>query len=116
MTAAARITDMQGSPNGVPSTPIVEGAPTVIIGYQPAAREGDRFVGHKSMILRGEPSVLIGDDPAARVSDPTESGVILTGCPTVLIGSNPQAKALQTERPFVEDCEECAKRRQREQG
>jgi uncharacterized Zn-binding protein involved in type VI secretion len=67
------------------------GEPTVIIGFMPAAREGDLCVcvGPPDTILLGSPTVFIGNKMAARLGDPTQhGGVIVLGCPTVLIGSS----------------------------
>lgn len=78
---------------------ITVGAPTVLIGGQPAARMGDMHtcpivtaagphVG--GPINTGSATVLIGGQPAARVGDiATCTGppdTIAMGCPTVLIG------------------------------
>ncbi len=81
---------------------IVAGAPTVLIGGMPAARQGDMHVcpmlnpgvpppPHVGMpITLGCPTVLICGQPAARMGDmaacsgPPDS--IMMGCPTVLIG------------------------------
>lgn len=64
--------------------------PTVLIGGQPAARQGDTTVcaGPPGTISSGSPVVLIGGKPAARVSDLAgHTGTITPpGCPTVLIG------------------------------
>jgi uncharacterized Zn-binding protein involved in type VI secretion len=66
------------------------GCPTVLIGFQPAARVGDMAVcvaGGPDVIAAGESTVLIGFQPAARVGDPTaHGGVIAAGCGTVIIG------------------------------
>lgn len=114
MPPAARITDHhtcpQINPGPVPHVggPVLGGEPTVIIGYQPAARAGD---GAKCMpgvdtITAGEPSVIIGNQDAARMGDPTShGGRVAKGCPTVLIGSNPQIETLRTDKPFCEECE-----------
>jgi uncharacterized Zn-binding protein involved in type VI secretion len=76
------------------------GAPTVLIGGQPAARVGDiatdplvtgvvPCVG--GPILIGSTTVLIGGRGAARVGDTASTlcapGVIVTGSSTVLIGN-----------------------------
>ena len=76
------------------------GAPTVLIGGQPAARVGDfatdplvavlvPCVG--GPILIGSTTVLLGGRGAARVGDTASTlcapGVIVTGSPTVLIGN-----------------------------
>jgi uncharacterized Zn-binding protein involved in type VI secretion len=86
---------------------IPPGAPTVLIGGQPAARVGDMtqpctlascVPGGPGVIMKGSATVLIGGQPAARVGDmtqhaacvapiPSPTGTILPpGCPTVLIG------------------------------
>ena len=65
------------------------GMPTVLIGGQPAACQGDlcTCVGPPAPIAMGSPTVLIGGRPAARLGDPTgHGGAIIMGCPTVLIG------------------------------
>lgn len=104
MPPAARITDAHTCPIHE-RNPIVSGESTVIIGYQPAARVGDKEACGDT-IAAGEPTVVIGDRDAARLGDPTaHGGVIVKGCPTVLIGSNPQADTLRTDKPFCEDCE-----------
>ncbi len=121
MPAAARISDAHtcsmAEPGPVPvphvGGPIVSGEPTVMIGYQPAARVGDSAVcvGPPDSIVQGEPTVIIGNQPAARQGDPTaHGGTIALGCPTVEIGSSPQTAALAdaaaTAAPF---CERCAR-------
>ncbi|XXS67147.1 PAAR domain-containing protein [Sorangium sp. So ce131] len=121
MPPAARVTDMHVCPKVEPGPvphvggPILPaGAPTVLIGFMPAAREGDMAVcvGPPDRISRGEASVLIGNKPAARLGDPMEhGGAIVLGCPTVMIGSSPQGVALSAATaPF---CEECEKNRDR---
>jgi len=64
--------------------------PTVMIGSQPAARQGDKCfcaAGPPSPIMLGSMTVLIGGMPAARIGDPTShGGAIAKGWPTVLIG------------------------------
>ncbi len=78
---------------------IVGGAPTVLIGGQPAARLSDMHTCPMSTgpvphvggpILLGSATVLIGGLPAARLGDQAAcSGppdVIVQGCMTVLIG------------------------------
>ena len=115
MPPASRITDNHLCPaHG--GGPDVSGEFTVLIGFQPAARVGDKLVCGPSMdaIARGESSVLIGNKPAARLGDPTaHGGLLAAGCPTVLIGSSPQADTLQTDSPFCEECE--ARRREEEE-
>ena len=111
MPPAARITDNHTCPIHPPN-PIIAGESTVIIGYQPAARVGDKEA-CADAIAAGEPTVQIGHRDAARLGDPTHhGGVIVKGCRTVLIGSNPQAETLKTDKPFCEECER--KRKQRE--
>jgi uncharacterized Zn-binding protein involved in type VI secretion len=95
---AARIGDMHVCPMVTPGLPPVPhvggpvtgpGAPTVLIGGQPAAVVGDMCtcVGPPDMIAMGSMTVLIGGKPAARMGDTSSHGGIITlGCPTVLIG------------------------------
>jgi uncharacterized Zn-binding protein involved in type VI secretion len=70
--------------------PITVGAPTVLIGGQPAARVGDMCTctGPPDTIAMGSATVLIGGMPAARVGDQTAHGGVITGpgAPTVIIG------------------------------
>ena len=64
-------------------------APTVLIGFMPAARVGDMLfcAGGPDTIATGSSTVFINGIPAARMSDLTvHGGVIMVGCPTVLIG------------------------------
>ncbi|AGP42301.1 hypothetical protein SCE1572_52065 [Sorangium cellulosum So0157-2] len=96
--------------------PVVVGEPTVLIGFQPAARVGDKLicVGPPDSIAQGESTVLIGNKDAARLGDPTShGGVIVKGCPTVMIGSSAQAETLRTDKPFCEDCERKRKQQER---
>ena len=63
--------------------------PTVRIGNRPAARVLDQGICNyaAAVILEGSPTVLIGYRRAARQGDPTShGGVIITGDPTVQIG------------------------------
>lgn len=132
MPPAARITDMHTCPKVEPGPvphvggPVMKGDPTVLIGFMPAARQGDMAicVGPPDSIKQGEPTVLIGNLAAARLGDPmSHGGVVVAGCPSVLIGSSAQGETLKTGKPF---CEECAreereraaqaKRRQEAQG
>ena len=65
------------------------GAPTVMIGFLPAARVGDMCtcVGPPDVIAMGSTTTLIGMMPAARMGDLTaHGGTIVLGCMTVLIG------------------------------
>ncbi|WP_437538975.1 PAAR domain-containing protein [Sorangium sp. So ce726] len=121
MPPAARITDMHTCPKVEPGPvphvggPVLLGESTVLIGFQPAAREGDTLtcVGPPDSVKQGESTVLIGNKPAARMGDPTgHGGVIVAGCPTVMIGSSAQAETLKTDEPFCEECER--KRKERE--
>ena len=123
MPPAARVSDMhvcpQVDPGPVPHVggPILPaGEPTVLIGFMPAAREGDMAVcvGPPDAIQQGEPSVQIGNKPAARMGDPMQhGGMIVIGCPTVLIGSDAQGATFAGDKPFCEDCE---KKKQEEQA
>ncbi|MEZ4300787.1 MAG: PAAR domain-containing protein [Polyangiaceae bacterium] len=121
MPPAARITDHHVCPKVEPGPvphvggPVCAGEATVIIGHQPAAREGDQAVCVPAIdsISQGEQSVIIGNKPAARLGDPmSHGGKIVAGCPTVIIGSSPQAEVLKTDKPFCEECER--KRQERE--
>jgi uncharacterized Zn-binding protein involved in type VI secretion len=64
--------------------------PTVMIGFQPAARLGDQAVCASpapDVIVKGSATVMIGGQPAARLGDMTaHGGVITLGCFTVMIG------------------------------
>jgi uncharacterized Zn-binding protein involved in type VI secretion len=108
------MTDLHSCPMTTGPVPHVGGPiitpcePTVLIGFFPAARQGDMAVcvGPPDSIQKGEPSVLIGNMPAARIGDPTvHGGVIVLGCPTVMIGSSAQGETLQTDKPFCAVCE-----------
>ncbi len=84
---------------------IAQGFPMVLIGGQPAARQGDMHVCPMvnpgvpppphvgGPIAMGSPVVLIGGQPAARQGDMAVCAgppdVIAMGCPTVLIGTGP---------------------------
>src|SRR5262245_25986945 len=101
MPPAARITNLHTCPKVEPGPvphvggPILPaGEPTVLIGYLPAARVGDKAVcvGPPDTISQGEESVLIGHKKAARIGDMTDhGGIIVEGCMTVIIGSSAQA-------------------------
>lgn len=121
MPPAARISDFHVCPKVEPGPvphvggPVAAGESTVIIGYMPAARKGDKAVCVPAVdsISAGEPSVVIGNKDAARLGDAmSHGGKIVAGCPTVIIGSSPQAETLKTDKPFCEECER--KRRERE--
>ncbi len=95
MPPAARVTDMHVCPMVTVLVPHVGGpilppcAPTVLIGFLPAARITDLAVcvGPPDMIIMGSTTVLIEFLPAARMGDPTvHGGVIVLGCFTVIIG------------------------------
>jgi len=95
MPPAARIADMHTCPmvNGVVphvGGPVTgPGAPTVLIGGQPAAKVGDMLVcvGPPDTIVKGSATVFIAGMPAARMGDITShGGVIVQGFPTVMIG------------------------------
>ncbi|MEZ4302131.1 MAG: PAAR domain-containing protein [Polyangiaceae bacterium] len=117
MPPAARVSDMHVCPKVEPGPvphvggPLLPaGEPTVIIGFMPAARQGDMAVcvGPPDSVQQGSSTVLIGNKPAARLGDPmSHGGTIVLGCPTVLIGSSGQGQTLATDKPF---CEECARR------
>lgn len=96
--SAARLGDPHTCPMVTPGLPPVPhvggpvvgpGAPTVLIGGQPAACLGDVCicVGPPDSIALGSATVLVGGKPAARQGDLTaHGGSIVAGCPTVLIG------------------------------
>ncbi|MFO0588706.1 MAG: PAAR domain-containing protein [Polyangiaceae bacterium] len=95
MPPAARITDNHTCPKVDPPPhvggPVSSGASKVIIGFQPAARVGDRAVcvPGPDTISKGERTVIIEGKDAARQGDPTaHGGKVVSGCPTVLIGSD----------------------------
>ena len=94
--------------------PVIVGETSVLIGYMPAAREGDKLVccGPPDAVKKGEPTVLIGNKPAARIGDSTShGGVIVAGCPTVTIGSSAQGETLRAKKPVCEECEKKKKKR-----
>jgi len=65
------------------------GAPTVLIGGQPAACVGDlcTCTGPPDAIVMGSSTVMIGGKPAARMGDSTaHGGTLVAGLPTVIIG------------------------------
>ena len=97
MPPAARVTDMHVCPMVTGIVPHVGGpilppcAPTVLIGFLPAARVSDMLtcVGPPDVIVMGSPTVLIDFLPAARMGDPTaHGGTIILGEPTVMIGES----------------------------
>lgn len=97
---AARVLDAHSCPMVTPGTPPVPhvggpingpGAPTVLIGGQPAALVGDSCtcVGPPDSIVMGSTGVQICGKPAARQGDMTaHGGTITSGCPTVQIGES----------------------------
>jgi uncharacterized Zn-binding protein involved in type VI secretion len=91
--------------------PVVVGEPTVLIGFLPAAREGDSLicVGPPDSVAKGDAKVLIGNKPAARLGDPTShGGKITVGCPTVMIGESSQEEAqrasAENNSPLGQQC------------
>lgn len=109
MPPSARITDHHTCP--IPTHvggPVAVGDPTIIIGNVPAARVGDGLACAcgLDLVAQGEATVLFGNMPAARLGDATaHGGALAQGCPTVLIGSTAQTEALQTDKPFCEQCQ-----------
>jgi uncharacterized Zn-binding protein involved in type VI secretion len=100
--------------------PIAAGAPTVLIGMMPAARQMDMCVcvGPPDMIAKGSLTVQICGMPAARMGDLTmHGGSIAIGFPTVLIGDvgmggagSTQGMAMKAaKKAAVPFCEVCAK-------
>ncbi len=100
MLPAARVGDLHVCPahGGGPIAP--PGAPKVLIGGQPAARQGDICTCPPApdAILDGSPTVLLGGQAAARLTERcAHGGVIVLGFPTVLIGNpavGPDGKAM----------------------
>ena len=104
---AAQTAARVGDPTSHGGVIVPPGAPTVLIGGQPAARAGDfatcPLVGPGGVphvggpISVGVPTVLIGGLPAARVGDLVlEQGppsAIVSGAPTVVIGSGAAAQS-----------------------
>ncbi|HEY8376990.1 MAG TPA: PAAR domain-containing protein, partial [Nannocystis sp.] len=122
MPDAARISDFHACPKSEPGPvphvggPVYTGSADVIIGFLPAARQGDSLVcfpiGPADKIQRGSTTVLINHRPAARRSDPgahITGDLIVNGCPTVVIGDSPQSftfrAAARRGTPFCEECE-----------
>jgi uncharacterized Zn-binding protein involved in type VI secretion len=127
MPPAARISDMHTcpmvNPGPVPHVggPVSSGEPTVLIGYQPAARIGDTAVCVPAVdtIAAGASNVIIGNKPAARIGDSTaHGGVIVVGCPTVIIGTSSQSVTLTAAAtsgtPFCAECEKAKKKLEEE--
>jgi len=95
---AARLTDMHVCPMVTPGLPPIPhvggpivgpGAPTVMIGFLPAANVGSMAVcvGPPDSIVKGSMGVMINYMPAARIGDTTaHGGSIVLGDFTVLIG------------------------------
>lgn len=124
MPPAARVSDMHVCPKVEPGPvphvggPLLPaGDPTVLIGFLPAARAGDKAIctGSPDSISQGETTVLIGDKPAARLGDPMQhGGMIVAGDVTVLIGSSAQGVTLSAAardgKAFCEECERAARR------
>ncbi|MDC0668041.1 PAAR domain-containing protein [Nannocystis radixulma] len=123
MPDAARISDFHVCPHpGAPphvGGPIHSGSANVIVGFLPAAREGDSIVcfplGPADRIKQGSTTVLINSRQAARRTDPgshISGDMIAAGLPTVIIGDSPQCftmrDAARRGTPF---CEECERRR-----
>lgn len=122
MPDAARISDFHVCPKVEPGPvphvggPIFTGSANVIIGFLPAAREGDSIVcfplGPADKIRQGSATVVINGRPAARRSDPgshISGDLIAAGCPTVVIGDSTQAFTFRAAAgrgtPFCEECE-----------
>ena len=88
MPPAARVTDQHVCGLMAPAPhvggPIVVGAPTVLIGFMPAARIGDMApcaAGPPDAVVTGAPTVLIAYLPAARIGDSTAHGGIIVTSP-----------------------------------
>jgi uncharacterized Zn-binding protein involved in type VI secretion len=121
MPDAARISDFHVCPLPGPHVggPIFSGSADVIIGFLPAAREGDSMVclpvGPADRIKQGSSTVLINGRQAARRTDPgvhCGGDLIVAGCPTVIIGDSTQCFTLRdAARRGTPFCEECERRR-----
>ncbi|WAS96593.1 PAAR domain-containing protein [Nannocystis punicea] len=125
MPDAARISDFHVCPKVEPGPvphvggPIFSGSANVIIGFLPAAREGDSVVcfplGAADRIKQGSSTVVINGRPAARRSDPgshISGDLIAAGCPTVVIGDSTQAFTFRSAaKRGVPLCEECERKR-----
>lgn len=98
MPPAARVGDMHVCPMVTPApTPVPHvggpilppGAPTVLIGFMPAATATGQCVcvGPPDVIAKGSATVLINFLPAARMGDTcAHGGSIVMGFPMVMIG------------------------------
>lgn len=94
MPPAARLGDphvcpMSDGPKPHVGGPVVMGCPTVMIGFQPAARVGDMAVcaGPPDAIAMGSATVMIGGQPAARLGDlTTHGGTVVMGHIMTVIG------------------------------
>jgi uncharacterized Zn-binding protein involved in type VI secretion len=95
MFPAARVSDATATGDAITGP----GAPTVLIGYLPAACLGDSVSGTvcTGAITLGSTTVMIGGRPAARMTSqvtgvnpitgvPVTTAVMTPCCPTVLIG------------------------------
>jgi uncharacterized Zn-binding protein involved in type VI secretion len=108
---AARVGDPHACPAHGPSPIAPAGAPTVLVGNQPAARKGDFAVCSSGAdpITEGSPTVLIGNQPAARQTERcAHGGTVVAGFPTVLIGNpaiGPDGRAvlIPPECAFLKD-------------
>lgn len=122
MPDAARISDFHVCPKVEPGPvphvggPIFSGSADVIIGFLPAARQGDSVVcfpvGPSDKIKQGSATVLINHRQAARRTDPavhTGGDLIVAGCPSVIIGDSTQSFTMRVAArqgtPFCQDCE-----------
>jgi uncharacterized Zn-binding protein involved in type VI secretion len=93
---ASRLTDLHVCPSMlvfVPHVggPILLGAPNVLIGAMPAARQLDlgicMGVGIPNPIIKGSATVLVAGKGQARMGDPTaHGGKVVLGFPLVLVG------------------------------
>jgi uncharacterized Zn-binding protein involved in type VI secretion len=103
MLPAARTTDAVACPAHGVTKVQGPGCPTVLIGNQPAAREGD-VTSCGEAIIRGCPTVLIGNARAARTSEKVaQGGTVVGGFPRVRIG-NPPVDARGNAIPVPPEC------------
>ena len=99
MPEAARLGDIGSEHDCFPPTPITAGSPSVMINFQPAARQGDTLQdhgcpcdktphgNHPRSVAGGSSGVFIDGKPAARLGDAIDcGGVISSASPDVVIG------------------------------
>jgi len=91
---AVLLGDMGTDHEGFPPTPVISGAPTVLIDGKPAARMGDALAPHSKpkhpphprTIAAGSGTVMIDGKPAAVTGSAISCGGVTIGSGTVIIG------------------------------